>query len=279
MVSGDDRGDVRQVVRSMFPHMREIIDMFFEPGVRGIRCMKSQQAEGWSETMATLLGYIDMMAAPIIVLFPKEKRRNSSTWSVSSRWCGETRGCWRRCRRPAVRRASSRRRSLFPGGSEVRALAFRGRGGEILPLSGFVESSRRMRSRRARPGQHGQAPDRAVEAVLRHLLSWADRRRWPSCPRSRGDEVTDKRIWYALCHHWRRTGCAGRQRLVPGHGKRTKVQPSRVRQGTAGDGLTGLSALRRGEWSDKERARNSRAGTFHRHCAVHRPGRRLPSAT
>lgn len=59
---------------ALFPHMRGVIDAFLEPGVRGIRCMKSSQA-GWSETLATLLGFIiDVMAAPIIVLFPKEKK-------------------------------------------------------------------------------------------------------------------------------------------------------------------------------------------------------------
>jgi phage terminase large subunit GpA-like protein len=59
---------------ALFPHMRGMIDAFFEPGVRGIRCQKSSQA-GWSETIATLLGYIiDVMPAPIIVLFPKEKK-------------------------------------------------------------------------------------------------------------------------------------------------------------------------------------------------------------
>jgi phage terminase large subunit GpA-like protein len=59
---------------ALFPHMRGIIDSFFEPGVTGIRCQKSTQA-GWSETLATWLGYIiDVMPAPIIVLFPKEKK-------------------------------------------------------------------------------------------------------------------------------------------------------------------------------------------------------------
>jgi phage terminase large subunit GpA-like protein len=59
---------------ALFPHMRGIIDAIFEPGIRGIRCMKSSQA-GWSETIATLLGYlIDVMPAPIMVLFPKEKK-------------------------------------------------------------------------------------------------------------------------------------------------------------------------------------------------------------
>jgi len=59
---------------TMFPYMQGVLDAFFEPGLKGIRCMKSAQA-GWSETLATLLGFIiDMMAAPIIVLFPKEKK-------------------------------------------------------------------------------------------------------------------------------------------------------------------------------------------------------------
>jgi len=57
-----------------FPYMRGVIDAFVEPGLKGIRCMKSSQA-GWSETLATLMGYIiDMMPAPIITLFPKEKK-------------------------------------------------------------------------------------------------------------------------------------------------------------------------------------------------------------
>jgi len=59
---------------ALFPHMRGVIDAFFERGVTGIRCQKSTQA-GWSETLATWLGYIiDVMPAPIIVLFPKEKK-------------------------------------------------------------------------------------------------------------------------------------------------------------------------------------------------------------
>ena len=71
---------------TMFPYMQGVLDAFFEPGLKGIRCMKSSQA-GWSETLATLLGFIiDMMAAPIIVLFPRRRRRRSSTSSASSRW-------------------------------------------------------------------------------------------------------------------------------------------------------------------------------------------------
>src|SRR6185369_15582615 len=59
---------------ALFPHMREIIDIFTEPGIHGLRAMKSSQA-GWSEKMCTLLGFIICeMPAPIIVLFPKEKK-------------------------------------------------------------------------------------------------------------------------------------------------------------------------------------------------------------
>jgi phage terminase large subunit GpA-like protein len=60
---------------AMVPFLRGILDAFFEPGVRGIRCMKSSQV-GWSESvLANLLAFIiDVMPAPIMVLFPKDKK-------------------------------------------------------------------------------------------------------------------------------------------------------------------------------------------------------------
>lgn len=57
---------------TMVPFMRAVIDAIFEPGIRGVRCQKSAQV-GWSESvLCNLLGYfIDMMPAPMMVLFPK----------------------------------------------------------------------------------------------------------------------------------------------------------------------------------------------------------------
>lgn len=59
----------------LVPFLRGIIDSIFEPGVRGIRFQKSAQI-GWSESvLCNLLGYIiDMMPAPMIVLFPKMEK-------------------------------------------------------------------------------------------------------------------------------------------------------------------------------------------------------------
>lgn len=60
---------------ALVPFLKGIIDAIFEPGVRGIRFQKSAQL-GWTESvLANLLGFIiDVMPAPIIVLFPKEKK-------------------------------------------------------------------------------------------------------------------------------------------------------------------------------------------------------------
>lgn len=57
---------------TLVPYMRGIIDSVFEQGVRGLRCQKSAQV-GWSESvLCNLLGFfIDIMPAPIMVLFPK----------------------------------------------------------------------------------------------------------------------------------------------------------------------------------------------------------------
>lgn len=56
----------------LVPGLREMVDAIFEPGIRGIRCQKSAQI-GWSESVLCnlLLYFIDMMPAPMIVLFPK----------------------------------------------------------------------------------------------------------------------------------------------------------------------------------------------------------------
>jgi phage terminase large subunit GpA-like protein len=57
---------------ALVPFLRGVIDALDEPGIRGVRCQKSAQV-GWSESvLCNLLGYIiDVMPAPMLVLFPK----------------------------------------------------------------------------------------------------------------------------------------------------------------------------------------------------------------
>lgn len=249
---------------SMFPHMREIIDMFFEPGVRGIRCMKSSQA-GWSETMATLLGYIiDMMAAPIIVLFPKEKKAKQFNLERFEPMVRETPRLLEKMPQTSREKGLTQTFKLFPGGflkfvhshsaDEVKSSSAR---------YGFVEEPDEC-DRDVR-GQ-GSTVKLLIERLKQYYDTFSVMGGSPTLAELSAIEeemkLTDKRVWYAPCHH-----CGERVALDGSAWALVKWKEDESRShpvfGKAIPETAYMVCPHCGaEWTDNDRARNSRAGTF-----------------
>jgi phage terminase large subunit GpA-like protein len=190
---------------ALFPHMRGVIDAFFEPGVRGLRCMKSTQA-GWSETLATLLGFIiDMMAAPIIVLFPKEKKAKEFNLERFEPMVDSTPRLAAKVRLKSREKGITQTFKVFPGGwikfvhshsaDEVKSSSAR---------YGFVEEPDEC-DRDVR-GQ-GSTVKLLLERLKTYFDSFSIMGGSPTLSElsSIEDEMklTDKRKWYAACHHCR----------------------------------------------------------------------------
>jgi len=249
---------------AMFPHMREIIDMFFETGVRGIRCMKSSQA-GWSETVATLMGYIiDMMPAPIIALFPKEKKAQRFNLTRFEPMVRETPPLAEKLPLTSRTAGITQTFKLFPGGwlSFVHSHS----ADEVKSDSArycFVEEPDECE-------QDVRGQGSTVKLLLERLKQYFDTFSViggsPTLSELSAIEaemdLTDKRKWYAPCHH-----CGGevvldgsawdlvRYKEAPGrsHPVYGKFDP---------DSAYMVCPHCGGEWTDAERARNSRAGRF-----------------
>jgi hypothetical protein len=184
-------------------------------GRDGIRCQKSTQA-GWSETLATLLGYIiDVMPAPIIVLFPKEKKAKEFNLERFEPMVNATPRLAAKVPLKSREKGITQTFKLFPGGwlkfvhshsaDEVKSSSAR---------YGVRRGARRVRARRARPGQHGEAAARAAEDLLRLVL---DHGRLAHARGALGDHGRDEARTSASgsppCHHckawWRSTARPG----------------------------------------------------------------------
>ena len=249
---------------AMFPHMRAIIDMFFEPNVRGIRCQKSSQA-GWSETVATLLGYIiDVMPAPIIVLFPKEKKAKDFNLERFEPMVTETPKLAEKIDLKSREKGITQTRKLFAGGflkfvhshsaDEVKSSSAR---------YGFVEEPDEC-DRDVR-GQ-GSTVKLLIERLKQYFDTFSVMGGSPTLTDLSAIEdemkLTDKRIWYAPCHH-----CS---EGVPLDGNSWPLVKWKEDE-TLNHPVYGRAVVEStymvcphcgGEWSDAERARNSRLGKY-----------------
>jgi len=249
---------------AMFPHMRVIIDTFFELAVRGIRCMKSSQA-GWTETIATLMGYIaDMMPAPMLVLFPKEKKGKEFNLERFEPMVRETPRLAAKIPLTSREKGITQTFKLFPGGwlkfvhshsaDEVKSSSAR---------YAFVEEPDEC-------DQDVRGQGSTVKLLLERLKQFFDTFSIMGGSPTLSEisaieaemELTDKRKWFAPCHHcgsdvaldgqawglvkWKES--ASRSHPVYG-----KVDPETAYVVCPHCG---------GEWTDAERARNSRAGKF-----------------
>lgn len=249
---------------ALFPHMRGIIDAFFEPGIRGIRCMKSSQA-GWSEMLATLLGFIiDMMPAPIIVLFPKEKKGKEFNLERFEPMVRATPRLSERVPLTSREKGITQTFKLFPGGwlkfvhshsaDEVKSSSAR---------YGFVEEPDEC-DRDVR-GQ-GSTPKLLLERLKQYFDTFSIMGGSPTLSdlSTIEDEMkgSDKRKWYAPCHH-----C---NELVPLDGDSWNLVKWKDAEGSThpiyGKALPETAYMVcphcGGLWSDAERARNSRAGKW-----------------
>lgn len=245
---------------ALFPHMRGVIDAFFEPGVRGIRCMKSTQA-GWSETLATLLGFIiDVMAAPIIVLFPKEKKAKEFNLERFEPMVNATPRLAAKVPLKAREKGITQTFKLFEGGwlkfvhshsaDEVKSSSAR---------YGFVEEPDEC-DRDVR-GQ-GSTVKLLLERLKTYFDSFSIMGGSPTLSELSAIEdemkLTDKRKWYAACHHCRGLialdGEAWPTVVIPvdetkSHPVYGKYDPERAYMVCPHCG---------GVWSDAERALNAR---------------------
>lgn len=249
---------------AMFPHMRGIIDAFFETGIRGIRCVKSSQA-GWSETMATLLGFIiDTMPAPIIVLFPKEKKGKEFNLERFEPMVNSTPRLAAKVPLTSREKGITQTFKLFPGGwlkfvhshsaDEVKSSSAR---------YGFVEEPDEC-DRDVR----GQGS--TVKLLLERLKQYFDTFSIMGGSPTLEDlstiaaemELTDKRKWFAPCHH-----CGGEVPLDGEAWPLVRWAEDETRNhpvyGKA-DPETAFMVCPHcgGTWTDYERARNSRAGAW-----------------
>ena len=245
---------------ALFPHMRGIIDAFFEPGVKGIRCMKSTQA-GWSETLATLLGFIiDVMPAPTIVLFPKEKKGKEFNLERFEPMVRATPRLAERVPLTSREKGITQTFKLFPGGwlkfvhshsaDEVKSSSAR---------YGFVEEPDECE--RDVRGQ-GSTVKLLLERLKTYFDSFSIMGGSPTLAEMSAidDEMqlTDKRKWYAVCHH-----CAGQVPLDGDAWPLVKWKEDESRShpvyGKA-DQETAYMVCPHcgGLWTDSERARNSR---------------------
>lgn len=249
---------------AMFPHMRGIIDAFFEPGVRGIRCCKSSQA-GWSETMATLLGFIiDMMPAPIIVLFPKEKKGKEFNLERFEPMVNSTPRLAAKVPLKSREKGITQTFKLFPGGwlkfvhshsaDEVKSSSAR---------YGFVEEPDEC-DRDVR----GQGS--TVKLLLERLKQYFDTFSVMGGSPTLEDlstitdemKLTDKRKWFAPCHH-----CGEKVPLDGEAWPLVKWNEDETRNHPVYGKAVPESACMGcphcgGIWTDWERARNSRAGQW-----------------
>jgi phage terminase large subunit GpA-like protein len=249
---------------ALFPHMRGVIDAFFESRVRGIRCMKSSQA-GWSEMLATLLGFlIDVMPAPIIVLFPKEKKAKEFNLERFEPMVRSTPRLMDRVPLTSREKGITQTFKLFPGGwlkfvhshsaDEVKSSSAR---------YGFVEEPDEC-DRDVR-GQ-GSTPKLLMERLKQYFDTFSIMGGSPTLfdLSTIDDEMknTDKRKWYAPCHH-----CEGKVpldgeawHLVKWKEDETRTHPiyGKAMPDTAYIVCPHCGGL----WSDAERARNSRAGEW-----------------
>lgn len=249
---------------AMFPHMRVIIDTFFEPLVRGIRCQKSSQA-GWSETVATLLGFIiDVMPAPIIVLFPKEKKAKDFNLERFEPMVQETPKLAEKIELTSRAKGITQTRKFFAGGflkfvhshsaDEVKSSSAR---------YGFVEEPDEC-DRDVR-GQ-GSTVKLLIERLKQYFDTFSVMGGSPTLTDLSAIEdemkLTDKRIWYAPCHHCNEG--------VPLDGSAWPLVKWKEGE-TLNHPVYGRALVESaymvcphcgGEWSDAERARNSRLGKY-----------------
>jgi phage terminase large subunit GpA-like protein len=249
---------------SMFPHMRAVIDTFFEENVRGIRCQKSSQA-GWSETIATLLGYIiDVMPAPIIVLFPKEKKAKDFDLERFEPMVRETPKLAEKIELTSRAKGITQTRKFFAGGflkfvhshsaDEVKSSSAR---------YGFVEEPDEC-DRDVR-GQ-GSTVKLLIERLKQYFDTFSVMGGSPTLTDLSAIEdemkLTDRRVWHAPCHHCNES--------VPLDGNAwplVKWREDEIRNHPVYGRVIVESAYMvcphcGGEWTDAERARNSRIGHY-----------------
>lgn len=249
---------------ALFPQMRGVIDAFFEPGVRGIRCMKSTQA-GWSETLATLIGFIiDVMPAPIIVLFPKEKKGKEFNLERFEPMVNATPRLAAKVPLTSREKGITQTFKLFPGG--WLKFAHSHAADEVKSSSaryGFVEEPDEC-DRDVR-GQ-GSTVKLLVERLKTYFDSFSIMGGSPTLvDLSAIDaemQLTDKRKWFAPCHH------CGEHALLDGEAwPQVKWLEDEDRNHPVYGKVDAESAYFvcphcGGTWSDLERARNSRAGEW-----------------
>ena len=249
---------------ALFPHMRAVIDAFFEPGVHGIRCQKSSQA-GWSETIATLLGYIiDVMAAPIIVLFPKEKKAKEFNLERFEPMVTATPRLTERVPLKSREKGITQTFKIFAGGwlkfvhshsaDEVKSSSAR---------YGFVEEPDEC-DRDVR-GQ-GSTVKLLLERLKTYFDSFSIMGGSPTLEElsaiAEEMKLTDRRKWFAPCHH-----CHGEVPLDGDQWGLVKWKEDESRNHPVyGKALPETAYMVcphcGGIWTDAERARNSRAGRF-----------------
>jgi phage terminase large subunit GpA-like protein len=245
---------------ALFPHMRAVIDAFFEPKVRGIRCMKSSQA-GWSEMMATLLGYIiDQIPAPIIVLFPKEKKAKEFNLERFEPMVRASPRLEEKVPLTMREKGITQTFKLFPGGwmkfvhshsaDEVKSSSAR---------YGFVEEPDEC-DRDVR-GQ-GSTPKLLLERLKQFFDTFSimggSPTLWDLSTIAEEMEHTDKRKWFAVCHH-----CNGHVALDGEAWHLVKWDEDESRNHPIFGKAAPESAYMvcphcGGIWTDAERARNSR---------------------
>jgi phage terminase large subunit GpA-like protein len=245
---------------ALFPHMRAVIDAFFEPNVRGIRCMKSSQA-GWSEMMATLLGFIiDQIPAPIIVLFPKEKKAKEFNLERFEPMVRASPRLETKVPLTSREKGITQTFKLFPGGwmkfvhshsaDEVKSSSAR---------YGFVEEPDEC-DRDVR-GQ-GSTPKLLLERLKQFFDTFSIMGGSPTLSdlSTIADEMehSDKRKWFAVCHH-----CDGHVALDGDAWPLVKWSEDETRAHPIYGKAVPESAYMvcphcGGIWTDAERARNSR---------------------
>jgi phage terminase large subunit GpA-like protein len=250
---------------ALFPHMRGVIDSFFERGVHGIRCQKSTQA-GWSETLATLLGFIiDRMPAPIIVLFPKEKKAKEFNLERFEPMVNASPVLADKVPLKAREKGITQTFKLFAGGwlkfvhshaaDEVKSSSAR---------YGFVEEPDECE--RDVRGQ-GSTVKLLLERLKTYFDSFSIMGGSPTLEDlsaiSEEMKLTDQRKWYAACHH-----C---HEAVPLSGESWPLVKWRNDE-SLNHPVYGQAVLESaymvcphcgGIWTDAERARNSREAEQH----------------
>jgi phage terminase large subunit GpA-like protein len=250
---------------ALVPFLRGVIDAILEVGIRGIRCMKSSQL-GWSESvLANLLGYIiDVMPAPIMVLFPKEKKAKEFNLERFEPMVDATPRLQDKVPIRSREKGITQTFKSFPNGwlkfvhshsaDEVKSSSAR---------YAFVEEPDECDA-----DVRGQGS--SVKLLQERLKNFYDTLSIMGGTPTLSDlstmesemELTDKRKWFAPCHH-----CEG---LVPLDGSawgQVKWLEDESRSHPVFGKAIPESAYFvcvhcGGEWSDAERARNARAGKW-----------------